>query len=29
MDKSLYPILGKRLFDAYENNTPVGAFSLE
>ena len=29
MDRSLYPILGKRLFDAYESNQPVGAFSLE
>lgn len=29
MDQSLYSILGKRLFDAYESNQPVGAFSLE
>lgn len=29
MDRSLYPIQGKRLFDAYESNQPVGAFSLE
>lgn len=29
MDKLLYPVLGKRLFDAYESSIPVGAFSLE
>ena len=29
MDKQLYPLLGRRLFDAYESCKPIGAFSLE
>ena len=27
MDKALYPVLGKQLFDAYENNAPILTFS--